>query len=101
MVKVNRVKKQYSKDFKLNAVKLVLEQGMTKAQVSKDLGLGNGILRKWVDDFLKNGLFSFPGKDNPSEQNQKIIELEKEVKQLKMERDILKKAAAYFASHGN
>ena len=95
-----KARKRYSKEFKDEAVKLVLEQGMSKAQVTRDLGISHGIIARWIKESQSQGEKAFPGNGTPSEQNKRIIELEKENKRLRMERDILKKATAFFASHG-
>lgn len=91
-------KRQFSREFKLEAVRLVEERGVAMAQAARDLDLHPNVLRKWVRDFREysGDAFSGPGVLKPEQAE--IARLRKEVAKLRMERDILKKAAAYFAS---
>jgi transposase len=82
----------FSAQFKADAVKLVVEQRLAAAQVSKDLGIGISTLEKWLSQARK----SKPKATTETEQEE-LKRLRKEVHYLKMERDILKKATAYFA----
>jgi transposase len=87
----------FSREFKLEAVKLVRERGVTVAQASRDLGVHVNVLRKWLRDAAADPKQAFPGKGVMKPDQAEIDRLKKEVAKLKMERDILKKAAAYFA----
>ena len=89
--------KQYTKEFKLEAVKLVKERGVSMAQASRDLDIHLNVLRKWVKDLEADPVQAFPGQGQMKADQAEIAKLRKEVAKLKMERDILKKAAAYFA----
>jgi transposase len=88
--------KRYSKDFKEEAVKLVTEKGMKAATVAKDLGVSHPALGAWIKEFQQSGSEAFPGKGNLPAHEEKIRQLEQQVKRLTMEREILKKAMAYF-----
>ena len=88
--------KRYTKEFKLEAVKLVTEKGMRASDVAKDLGISQPTLGSWIKDYQRGGHGAFPGKGNLSNQEEKIRQLEQQVKRLSMEREILKKAMAYF-----
>lgn len=90
-------RKTYSKEFKISAVKMIIEEKLPVAQVSRDLGVNENSLHNWKNHFLENLEDSFPGKGKQSPEQEKIRQLEKENRQLKMERDILKKATAFFA----
>ena len=70
---------------------------MTVAQAAKDLDLHENVLRKWVRELREEPQEAFPGNGKQKAQDAEIVRLRKEVAKLKMERDILKKAAAYFA----
>ncbi|ROR24742.1 transposase [Comamonas sp. BIGb0124] len=94
---MERVRRTFSREFKLEAVKLVTERGVTVAQAAKDLDLHENVLRKWVREQRAAPQDAFPGQGKQTAQDQEIAQLRKEVAKLKMERDILKKAAAYFA----
>ncbi len=70
---------------------------MTMAQAAKDLDVHENVLRKWVRELREAPQEAFPGNGKQTAQDAEIARLRKEVAKLKMERDILKKAAAYFA----
>jgi len=89
--------KVFSKEFKEEAVNLVKEQGLSINECCTELGVSQSALRRWVDEQGKKGSGAFPGSGNLSPEDQKIRELEKKVRVLEMERDILKKATAFFA----
>lgn len=97
---MKRTRRQFTADFKESAAKLVLEQGMTRAKVAEDLGVKADLVCRWVREFNMKGSEAFPGNGRLSPQEQRISELEAENRQLRMERDILKKATAFFANHG-
>jgi transposase len=96
----NRVKKprrRYTKEFKLETVRLVVEQGRTQADVARDLGINSMVLSRWMREFEQSAEQAFPGKGRLKPQDQRIKDLEEENRRLRMERDFLKKATAYFA----
>ena len=90
-------RKQYSKQFKVDAVKLVTEQGYNVSEAARNLGIQHSSLRRWKKQSETNGNQAFPGKGHMSPEKEELHRLRKEVKQLRMEREILKKAAAFFA----
>lgn len=90
-------KNVYSKEFKEEAVKLVLQQGVAVGQAAQELGVSDSALRKWVGERRLKGGGAFPGSGNLSPDDQRIRDLEKKVRLVEMERDILKKTVAYFA----
>jgi transposase len=90
-------RREFSREFKLEAVKLVKERGVTAAQAARDLDVHENVLRKWVRELAADPQQAFPGKGLMKPEQAEIDRLKKEVAKLKMERDILKKAAAYFA----
>ena len=92
-----RKPRKFTKEFKEEAVRLVLQEGLTQVKVSKDLGIGYQLLNRWVKEFRSEGAEAFPGKGHQTPEQQKISDLEKENRLLTQERDILKKAMAYFA----
>lgn len=87
----------FSREYKLEAVKLVRERGVTVAQAARDLDVHENVLRKWVREYGDDPSQSFPGKGQVKPEQLEIERLRREVAKLKAERDILKKAAAYFA----
>ena len=90
-------RRKFTREFKLEAVKLIRERGVTVAQASRDLGVHEKVLRNWVKAFADDpaACLSRPGQMKPEQLE--IARLQREVTKLKAERDILKKAAAYFA----
>lgn len=90
-------RRQFSREFKLEAVKLVKERGVSVAQASRDLDVHENVLRKWMRELASDPQQAFPGKGVMKPEQAEIERLKKEVAKLKMERDILKKAAAFFA----
>ena len=92
-----RTRRQFSREFKVEAVKLVTERGVSISQAARDLDLGETVLRRWVREQTTDPQQAFPGNGVMKPEQAEIERLRKEVSKLKMERDILKKAAAYFA----
>ena len=90
-------KRTFTREFKLEAVKLVKERGVSMSQASRDLGIHLNVLRGWVKAVDEDPQQAFPGQGQMKPEQAEIARLKKEVARLKMERDILKKAAAYFA----
>ena len=90
-------RRKYTREFKLEAVKLIRERGVTVAQASRDLGVHGTVLRNWVKAFADDPEHVFPGHGQMKPEQLEIAQLRREVIKLKAERDILKKAAAYFA----
>ena len=90
-------RRAFTREFKLEAVRLVRDRGVSAAQASRDLGVHANMLRKWVKDFEDDPKQAFPGQGQMKPEQVEIERLRREVIKLKAERDILKKAAAYFA----
>ena len=90
-------RRAFTREFKLEAVRLIRDRGVTAAQASRDLGVHENVLRKWVRDFEADPKQAFPGQGQMKPEQLEIERLRREVVKLKAERDILKKAAAYFA----
>jgi transposase len=90
-------RRKFTREFKIEAVKLIKERGVGFAQASRDLGVHENVLRKWAKEFAADPHHSFPGQGQMKPEQLEIERLKREVIRLKAERDILKKAAAYFA----
>ena len=91
-------RRRFPKQFKIDAVKLVTEQGYKVSEAARNLGIHHSSLRRWKKQFETNGNQAFPGKGHMSPEKEELDRLRKEVKKLRMEREILKKAAAFFAN---
>ena len=90
-------RKSYSKEFKLNAVRMIVEEGRVAAEVARDLGISANMIYLWKQKYIDDKEESFPGHGNMKTTDDYIRQLERENKRLKDERDILKKAAIFFA----
>ena len=94
--KKRRPRRSFTDEFKSEAVRLVLDEGKTVGQVARDLDLTASALRTWVNHAQadrgkgKRGVLT-------SAEREELAKLRKDVRELRMERDILKKAAAFFA----
>jgi len=86
-------RRRFTREFKLGAVRLVNEQGRTAMQAAKDLGVDPKCIREWIEKFTAD-----PSSASPTAMSAELRELRKENARLRMERDILKKATAFFAS---
>ena len=91
------VRKQYSLEFKQEAVRLVTEERMSVAQTARDLGIAENVLHRWKKELSQHGAKAFPGHGQPIEAELARLRRENEV--LKRERDILKQATIFFAQH--
>jgi len=89
--------KAFSREFQLEAVKLVKERGMSAAQAARNLDVHENVLRKWVREAAVDPQQAFPGQSVMKPEQAELERLRKENAKLRMERDLLKKAAAYFA----
>ena len=87
----------FSREFKTEAVRLVLERGVSVAQAAKDLGVHENVLGKWVRMFKDDPQQSFPGRGKMRPDDAEVARLRRELAKTKAERDILKKAIASFA----
>ena len=92
-----RQRRQYSSDFKLEAVKMVVGQGHSVTEVAERLGIQRSLLQNWKKHFEEDGPQAFPGHGYLKPVDQEVRELRRELTRVRQERDILKKALAYFA----
>ncbi len=87
----------YTNEFKSEAVKLVLDQGLSERVAAKRLSMPKGTLSNWVRDAKGGKAIANPGARSVPELEAEVSKLRKELAEARMERDILKKATAYFA----
>ena len=90
-------RKTYTREFKLQAVRMMTDQGLSVAEVARRLGVTEGALRTWRAAAQEHGEAAFPGHGHPPPAEDELRRLRAEVQRLRAERDLLKKAAAYFA----
>lgn len=88
-------RRSFTPEFRLEAVKLVRERGVSQAQAARDLGVHYNVLRKWVSDAKREAARASGGHGKPDDAE--VARLRRELAQTKAERDILKKAIAFFA----
>jgi transposase len=91
-------RKTYTREFKLQALKMMTDQNLSVAEVARRLGVTEGGLRTWKQAAEEHGESAFPGHGNPTPAEDELRRLRAENARLRAERDLLKKAAAYFAS---
>ena len=94
-------RQKYSREYKVAAVKQVLDRGVACTQVAGELGLRPNILSRWVCQSEADPVQVFPGQGQMKADQAEIERLKREIVRLKAERDIVKKAAAYFAKESS
>jgi transposase len=94
---MRKSRRTYDKEFKQEAVRLVVEEGRRPVEVEHNLGIGKGTVGRWVREYKEDPAYAFPGKGRLKAPDEEMHRLKAELKRVKQERDILKKALAYFA----
>jgi len=94
-MKKNR--KKYDSAFKLEAIRLAIEERHNISEVERNLGISKGTLARWVRENKTDPENAFPGKGHLKAKDEELRKLRFELKRAQEERDILKKALAYFA----
>ena len=92
---VRGARKRYSKEFKLEAVRMLEAGERTGQQIERDLGIGSGQVYKWRRELASSGERAFPGNGTP--RDEELARLRKELARAREERDILRKAVAIFS----
>lgn len=95
---MKRIRRHHSPEFKREAVALVVEQGYSCAAAGRSLGVNGALIGRWKGELEARATDAFPGHGKRAAEHQRIHELEAENRRLRMERDILKKATAFFAT---
>ena len=91
-------RKRFTKEFKLEAVRLLNKGDRPAAELARELGINRNQLYKWQEEVAGRGEAAFPGQGRPtSDKEAEIASLKRELERVTEERDILKKAALYFA----
>lgn len=90
-------RRRYTAEFKREAVRLAQQPEVSRVQVARELNIHPSLLRKWEEQFAAGRWEAKPGVALKSEQAQELERLRRELRRVTMERDILKKAVAYFA----
>ena len=90
-------RRKFDREFKSEAVRLVIEEGRPIATVARNLGIHQNLLHKWKKQYEEDPQYAFPGKGRLKEPDEEMRRLKKELADVKEERDILKKALAIFS----
>jgi transposase len=86
----------FTREFKLESVKLVRERGVSIAQAARDLGIGQNVLGRWVRESASDPKQVFPGRGQMKPDDAEVARLKRELAKTKAERDILKKTIGFF-----
>jgi transposase len=98
---MKRQRRTHSREFKQEAVALVVEEGYSFAEAGRSLGVSGALIGRWKQQLEDGRSEAFPGKGKRSAEQQRIHELEVENRRLRMEREILEKATAFFAKESS
>ena len=90
-------RKKYSKEFKLDAISLVIDQGYTRIEAASSLDINVNMMRRWVKEHQTDDGQAFRGNGKLTQEQAEIRHLKEDNRRLKMEKDILKKATVFFA----
>ena len=90
-------RRTYTREFKVEAVRRIAAEGKSLAEIARELGLGESLLRSWKTALASEGEQAFPGKGHLPAVEEELRRLRAENQRLRMEREILKKATAFFA----
>lgn len=99
-MEAERRRKTYDREFKLNAVSLVADGSRSVRSVAKELGIDANTLYHWKRELAQEGSEAFPGKGRLSPQEEELRRLRRELEEVKEDREILKKAIAFFSRRG-
>lgn len=94
---MKKQRRQYTREFKMEAVRLLETSGKSARQLERELGIGSGNLSRWKQEFAVDGEDAFPGHGRLTPEQERLRQLERENEILRQERDILKKAIAIFS----
>lgn len=93
-------RKIYDRQFKIDAVSLVINGGRAVSEVARDLGINANVLHRWKRELTREQAEAFPGKGRLGPQEEELRRLRRELEQVKEDREILKKALGFFSKHG-
>ncbi len=96
---MGRRRRQYTPEFKREAVALVTEQGYAVTAAARNLGINSNLLHRWKAAVQQHQAVAFPGQGHQTPEQAELRQLREDNRRLRMEREILKKATAFFARH--
>ena len=91
------IRREFSKEFKQDAISLVLGQGYTRTEAAKSLGIHPVLLSRWIGEHKADESSAFRGRGKLRSDQEEVRQLKEKIKCLEMEKEILKKAAVFFA----
>ncbi len=94
---MTKMQRTFTREFKLEAVKLTHSSGKPFAQIARDLGIAETTLKRWRHQFSEHGEQAFPGSGHQQPHEEEIRRLKRKNELLRQERDILKKALGIFS----
>ena len=94
---MGKKRRQYTKEFKIEAVRLIIEEGRPISDVARELGTAQSLLHRWKKKSEEGKIDPFPGQGRLSPEDEELRQLRRENKRLRMEHEILKKAVAIFS----
>ena len=94
---MTRKRRSFSEEFKLEAVRMVLDGGRSVSGVARELGISANGLRRWKQGYERDAPAAFPGHGRVRSPDEEVRRLQREVAVLRQERDVLKKATEFFA----
>jgi transposase len=89
-------RRHFNREFKIEAVKLVKERGVSVSQAARDLGIGASVVGRWVREIQADNTHAFPGRGQMKADDAEVARLKRELIRVKAERDILKKTIGLF-----
>ena len=92
---MSETRRKYTKEFKIEALRLFETSSRSGREIEQDLGIGKGVLYRWKRELQDENLRAFPGHGNP--RDEELYRLRKELAEVSEERDILRKAVAIFS----
>ena len=92
-----RGRRKYDREFKEDAIRLIVDGGRTVREVARDLGIHENMLSRWKKEYLQDKEHSFPGKGHMKPHEEELFKLKRKVADLEEDRAILKKALAIFS----
>jgi len=92
-------RRTYDREFKLQVLQMVQQEGRTIKAVAEELGIHRGVISRWRKEFHTDSQDAFVGSGHQHAQNEELRRLKKKLADVTEERDILKKAVAFFTQH--
>lgn len=97
MMEETRGRRKFDREFKEDAISLIVDGGRPVRDVARDLGIHENMLHRWKQEYLQDKEHSFPGKGHMKPHEEEIFKLKRKVADLEEDRAILKKALAIFS----